>query len=93
MRNTETTAMLCKRQPSTSQLAAMTREYWRALQVLRRQDVSDPCHRTIAIRYLSALARRREYGRLRHAAAGAVVNLQLAGTGDLGAPSDIEPVE
>lgn len=58
-------------------LAGMTREYWRASQVLRSRAIDRPCDRTTAQRFLANLARCDEYDRLRCASGGALVSLGL----------------
>ena len=57
--------------------AIMTREYWRASQVLRSLAIDRSCDRETAQRFLTNLALCSEYDRLRCAAAGNLVSLGL----------------
>ncbi len=66
-------------QKDCSVLAGMTREYWRASQVLRSRAIDRPCDRTTALRFLVNLVRCDEYDRLRCAADGTLVSLGLSG--------------
>ena len=59
--------------------AGLTREYWRASQVLRSLAIDRPCDRTTALRFLINLARCDEYDRLHCVASGTLVSLGLSG--------------
>ena len=73
-------------------LAGMTREYWRASQVLRSLAIDRPCDRTTAQRFLVNLALCDEYDRLRCAAGGALVSLGLSGFARLAPAPGTRPV-
>ncbi len=73
-------------------LAGMTREYWRASQVLRSRAIDRPCDRTTALRFLINLARCDKYNRLRCVAGGTLVSLGLSGFARLAPAPGARPV-
>ncbi len=79
-------------QKACAVLAGLTREYWRASQVLRSRAIDCPCDRTTALRFLFNLARCDEYDRLRCAAGGALVSLGLSGSRRLAPAPGTRPV-
>ena len=79
-------------QVATAVLAGMTREYWRASQVLRGRAIDRPCDRATALRFLANLARCCNYDRLRCAADGTLVSLGFVGVERLVRSQDTKPV-
>ncbi len=73
-------------------LAGMTREYWRASQVLRSLAIDRSCDRTTALRLLINLARCDDYDRLRCVAGGTLVSLGLSGFARLAPAPGARPV-
>ena len=73
-------------------LAGMTREYWRASQVLRSLAIDRPCDRTTALRFLINLAQCDDYDRLRCVAGGTLVSLGLSGFARLAPAPGVRPV-
>ena len=73
-------------------LAGMTREYWRASQVLRSLAIDRPCDRKTALRFLINLARCDKYNRLRCVAGGTLVRLGLSGFARLAPAPGTRPV-
>lgn len=73
-------------------LPGMTREYWRASQVLRSRAIDRPCDRTTALRFLINLARCDEYNRLRCVAGGTLVSLGLSDFARLAPAPGARPV-
>ena len=73
-------------------LASMTREYWRAAQVLRSLAIDRPCDRTTALRFLINLAGCDEFDRLRWVAGGTLASLGLSGVEQLAPAPGARPV-